>query len=279
MKARSSKGLSVDIHPTALVHPKAELDHGVVIGPFSVVGEQVRIGYGTHLISHVCVEGQTDIGRQCHIFPFASLGTAPQHLQYKDEPTRVVIGNHNILREYVTVNRATAFGGGITRIGDHNFLMAYVHIAHDCEIGNSVVIANAANLAGHISIGNYAVLGGLVGIHQFVRIGDYAMVGGCSALGRDVPPFVRVAGGYRARMFGINTIALRRHSFSNDRIALLKNAFNFLFRKGYRLPEATKLARSRYEDSPDVLSLVTFIEESRRGICHTSSRELDDEEE
>jgi len=279
MKAHGAKGPSVDIHPTALVHPKAELDHGVMIGPFSVVGEHVRIGYGTQLVSHVYVEGQTEIGRQCQVFPYVSLGTAPQHLQYKDEPTRVVIGNHNILREYVTVNRATAFGGGVTRIGDHNFLMAYVHIAHDCEIGNFVVMANAASLAGHISIGNYAVLGGLVGIHQFVRIGDYAMVGGCSALGRDVPPFVRVAGGYRARMFGINTIALRRHRFSTDRIALLKESFDFLFRQGYRLHEATKLARSQYEDSPDVLSLLTFIEGSRRGICHTSSRELDEEEE
>jgi len=270
---------NVNIHPTAVVHPKAELGDNVVIGPFCVVGEHVKIGRGTHLISHVYVEGHSRIGQRCRLFPYASVGAPPQHLQYHDEPTQVNIGDDNILREYVTVNRATAFGGGVTRIGNHNFLMAYVHIAHDCEIGDNVVMANAATLAGHISIGNYAVIGGLVGIHQYVRIGDYAMLGGCSALGRDIPPFMRSAGGYRAKMFGLNSIALRRHGFSVDRIQTLRQAYDLLFRQGHRLHEAVKLARTQYQESPDVLKLLTFIESSRRGICHTSSRELDEEEE
>ena len=269
----------MNIHQTAVVHPKAELDDDVVIGPFCVVGEHARIGRGTRLISHVYVEGLTDIGQRCHVYPYASIGTPPQHLQYRDEPTRVVIGDDNILREYVTVNRATSFGGGVTRIGNHNFLMAYVHVAHDCELGNYVVMANAATLAGHITIGHYSVIGGLVGIHQYVRVGDYAMIGGCSAVGRDVPPFMRAAGGYRARLFGLNSIALRRHGFSAERIVTLRQAYDLLFKQGYRLSEAIKLARSQYQDSPDVLKMLIFMESSRRGMCHSSSRELDDEEE
>ncbi|RMH31833.1 MAG: acyl-ACP--UDP-N-acetylglucosamine O-acyltransferase [Nitrospirae bacterium] len=268
----------MNIHPTALVHPKAEIEEDVVIGPYCVIGEHVKIGRGSRLISHVYIEGHTEIGQRCQIFPYVSIGTPPQHLQYRDEPTRVILGDDNIVREYVTINRATSFGGGITRLGHHNFLMAYVHIAHDCELGNHVVMANAATLAGHITIGNYAVIGGLVGVHQYVRIGDYAMIGGCSALGRDVPPFMRAAGGYRAKLFGLNSIALRRHGFSNERIAILRQAYDLLFRQGYRLNEATKLARSQYSDSTDVLMLLTFIESSRRGLCHASSRDLDDEE-
>jgi UDP-N-acetylglucosamine acyltransferase len=159
------------------VHPKANVGEDVVIGPYCVVGEHVTIGDQTELLPHVCIEGHTEIGRCCRISPFASIGTPPQHLQYKDEPTKVSIGDHNIIRENVTINRGTAFGSGITRIGDHNFLMAYTHVAHDCELGNHIIMANAANLAGHVSVGNSVVIGGLVGVHQYVRIGEYAMVG------------------------------------------------------------------------------------------------------
>ncbi|GJL53141.1 MAG: acyl-[acyl-carrier-protein]--UDP-N-acetylglucosam ine O-acyltransferase [Nitrospirales bacterium] len=268
----------MNIHPTAIVHPKAEIDDNVSIGPYCIVGEHVRIRQGTELVAHVNVEGHTEIGQRCKLFPYSSIGSPPQHLQYKDEPTKVVIGDDNILREYVTVNRATSFGGGVTRIGHHNFLMAYVHVAHDCELGDYIVMANAATLAGHIYIGNYSVIGGLVGVHQYVRIGEYAMVGGCSALGRDVPPFLRAAGGYRARLFGLNSIALRRYKFSSERIANLKGAFDVLFRQKHSISEATKLVRTQYEHSADVLKLVTFIESSRRGTCRGASRELDEEE-
>lgn len=269
----------MNIHLSAIVHPKANVGEDVVIGPYCVVGEHVTIGDQTELLPHVCIEGHTEIGRCCRISPFVSIGTPPQHLQYKDEPTKVSIGDHNIIRENVTINRGTAFGSGITRIGHHNFLMAYTHVAHDCELGNHIIMANAANLAGHVSVGNSVVIGGLVGVHQYVRIGEYAMVGGCSALGRDVPPFVRAAGGYRAQMFGLNTIALRRHGFSAVRMATLKAAFDLLFRQGHRLQEAIKLARNEYGESTDVLSLLTFLESTSRGICQMSSRELDDDEE
>lgn len=269
----------MNIHTTALVHPKAELGEDVIIGPYCVVGEHVRIDSQTELVSHVVIEGHTSIGRRCRFFPFVSVGTPPQHLQYKDEPTKVAIGDHNIFRENATVNRGTVFGGGITTMGSHNFFMAYTHVAHDCDLGNNIVMANAANLAGHVSIGNHAVIGGLVGVHQYVRIGEYAMVGGCSALGRDVPPFIRAAGGYRAQMFGLNTIALRRHGFSAERMETLKAVYTLLFRQEHRLPDAIKLARNMHGESTDVLSLLTFLESTRRGICRDSTRELDDEEE
>lgn len=265
------------IHPSAVVHPKADLDEDVVVGPFSVVGEHVRIGRGSHLISHVYVEGQTEIGQRCQIYPYASIGTPPQHLQYADEPTRVTIGDDNILREYVTVNRGTAFGGGETTIGHHNFLMAYVHLAHDCHIGNHVVMANAATLAGHITIGNHAIIGGLVGIHQYVRIGDYAMIGGCSAVALDVPPFMRAIGD-RARLYGVNSIGLRRQRFSNERITLLKRAYELLFRRGHRLTDAMKLARDQFQNAPDILELLTFLEGTKRGICRSVGKRQDEEE-
>lgn len=268
----------MSIHSTAIVHPKAELDEDVTIGPYCIVGEHVHIGCGTELLSHVCVEGWTDIGQRCKIFPYVSIGTPPQHLQYHDEPTKVIIGDQNILREYVTVNRGTAFGGGITSLGKHNFLMAYVHIAHDCHLGDSVVMANAATLAGHITIGSYAVIGGLVGVHQYVRIGDYAMIGGCSKVVRDVPPYMRAAGN-NAKLYGLNSIGLRRGGFSNARIRVLKQAYQLLFRKGQRLAEATKLARHQFQDSQDVLMMLTFLEASTRGACRPARKGQDDQEE
>ncbi|MBI5854680.1 MAG: acyl-ACP--UDP-N-acetylglucosamine O-acyltransferase [Nitrospirae bacterium] len=266
------------IHPTAIVHPNARLGEDVEVGPYSVVGEHVKIGRGTTLLSHVSVGGWTEIGAHCQIFPFASIGMAPQHLHYKGEPTRVVIGDHNILREYVTVNRGTVQGGGVTAIGRHNFLMAYVHVAHDCQIGNHVVMANAATLAGHISIGDHSVIGGLVGIHQFVRVGAYVMIGGCSAVGKDVPPFMRSAGGYRAQLYGVNSIGLRRHGFSNERISTLKRAYELLFRSGLRIAEAVKQAREDFKDQPDVLEVLSFLDGSKRGVCRSVGRDQEDEE-
>lgn len=265
-------------HPTAIIHPKAEIEEDVVIGPFCVVGEHVRIGRGSELHSHVTIDGWTEVGQRCKLFPFVSIGSPPQHLQYRDEPTRVIIGDDNILREYVTVNRGTVFGGGVTTLGHHNFLMAYVHLAHDCHVGAHVIMANAATLAGHVTVGNHAVIGGLVGVHQYVRIGDYAMIGGCSAVARDVPPYMRAAGN-RAKLHGLNCLGLRRGGFSSQRIRVLKQAYQLLFRKNQRLAEATKLARYQFEDSPDVLLLLTFLEASTRGACRPVKKGQVDEEE
>ena len=264
------------VHPTAVVHPNAELADDVRVGPYAVIGEHVRIGRGTSIESHVVIEGWTDIGEECRIHSFVSIGAPPQHLQYKGEKTLVRIGHHNILREYVTVNRATVFGGGVTSLGDHNVLMAYVHIAHDCHVGSHVVMANAATLAGHIVIGDHAIVGGLSGIHQYVRIGAYSIVGGCSALGKDVPPFLRAAGGYRARLFGVNTIGLKRQGFADDRIRLLKRVYRTLFRSGMGLAEAVKKVRDEVGDAEDVRTLLSFMDDTKRGVCKGSDEREDE---
>jgi len=262
--------MSPQVHQTAIVHPKAELADDVSVGPYTVIGEHVRIGRGTRIDSHVVIEGWTEVGEHCQVHSFVSLGAPPQHLKYNGEETYVRIGSHNILREYVTVNRATAFGGGVTSVGEHNVLMAYVHIAHDCHVGNHVIMANAATLAGHITIGDHAIVGGLVGIHQFVRVGAHSMIGGCSAVGQDVPPFMRAAGGYRARLFGVNTIGLKRQGFSEDRIRRLKQVYMALFRSDLRLAEAVKKVRDECGTSEDVQVLLKFLDGTKRGICKGS---------
>lgn len=269
----------MQIHPSAIVHPKAELAADVVVGPFCHVGEHVKIGKGTRLISHVSLDGWTEIGERCEIYPFASIGGPPQHLGYTGEPTKVVIGHDNIFREYVTVNRGTIPGGGVTSLGNKNFLMAYVHVAHDCRLGNHLIMANAASLAGHITIGDHAIIGGLTGIHQYVRVGAYSMVGGCCALGQDLPPYMRAAGGYRARMYGLNSVGLRRHGFSPDRVAVLKRAYDLLFRSGHRTAEAAKLAKVEFVDQPDVMTVVAFMEGTKRGICRSVEHDREDEED
>ena len=268
----------MQIHSTAIVHPKASLADDVVVGPFCVIGEHVTIGKGTRLLSHVTVDGWTEIGARCELYPFVSVGSPPQHLSYKGEPTKVVIGDDNILREYVTVNRATVQGGGTTTIGSKNFLMAYVHIAHDCHLGSHLIMANAATLAGHITIGDHAIIGGLTGIHQHVRVGPYSMVGGCCALGQDLPPFMRAAGGYRARMYGLNSVGLRRQGFSANRISVLKRAYDMLFRSGHRIAEAAKLAKVEFGDQPDVITVLGFLEGTKRGICRSVGKDQEDEE-
>ena len=256
-----------EIHPTAILNPKAEIDGGVVIGPFCIIGEGVRIKRGTKLISSVVIEGDTEIGENCIIYPFTSIGLPPQDLKYKGEKTGVKIGNDNIIREYITVHRASIGGDGITTIGDKNFLMAYAHIAHDCKIGSHIILANAATLAGHVVVEDYAIISGITAIHQFTRIGAYAMVGGFSGVGQDVPPYT-IASGARAKLFGLNTIGLKRHGFSDAKINHLKKAYKILFREKRTLKDAIKKIQEDLSYTDEIKHLIDFIQQKNaRGIC------------
>lgn len=253
------------IHPTAIVHKKAEIDSQVEIGPYTIIGEHIRMAGGCKVGAHVVMEGWTEIGEECTFFPSSSIGTVPQDLKFKGGETRLIIGRRNTFREFVTLNRGTEMGRGETVIGDDNFLMAYAHVAHDCIVGNHVILANAATLAGHIDIGDHAILGGLSGFHQFVRIGAYAMIGGCSAVAQDVPPFASVVGN-RAKLYGLNLIGLKRHGFSHERIAILKEAYRILFRAKIPLKKAISKVRDTLKGE-DVDTLLEFLESSERGIC------------
>jgi UDP-N-acetylglucosamine acyltransferase len=254
------------IHPTAIVDPKAEIDSSVDIGPFCILKDGVKIRKGTKLLSHVIVEGSTEIGEHCTIHPYASIGFPPQDLKYKGEKTKLVIGNNNNIREYVSIHRASVGGDGITIIGNNNFLMAYVHIAHDCKIGNNVVMANAATLAGHVLIEDNTVIGGLVAIHQYTRIGRYAMVGGFSGIGQDIPPYM-IASGARAKLYGPNTIGLKRHGLSDATINAIKKAYKILFREKRTMKDAIKKVRDEIDGIEEVDHLINFIEKNKRGIC------------
>jgi UDP-N-acetylglucosamine acyltransferase len=226
----------------------------------------VRIGAGTRIQHHASILGPTEIGRDNRIFPFASVGTGPQDIGYRGEPTRLEIGDRNILREFVTLNRGTTKGGGVTRIGDDNFFMAYSHVAHDCHIGNSVIMSNCASLAGHIRIDDHAILGGLVAVHQWARVGRLALVGGLSGASKDIPPFT-MAYGARAELYGLNILGLKRHGFTEDQITDLKKAYRILFRSGLTLKKALEEVERQTPDSAEVEELVTFIKTSKRGIC------------
>ena len=254
------------IHPTAIVDPKAEIDSSVDIGPFCIVRSKVKIRKGTKLLSNVTVEGLAEIGENCIIHPYASIGFPPQDMKYKGEETRLVIGDNNTIREYVSIHRASVGGSGSTVIGSNNFLMAYVHIAHDCNIGSNVVMANAATLAGHVLVEDSAVIGGLVAIHQYTRIGRYAMVGGFSGIGQDIPPYM-VASGARAKLYGPNTIGLKRHGFSETAINAIKKAYKILFREKRTMKDAIKKVRDELSDIQEVTHLIEFIEKNKRGIC------------
>ena len=253
------------IHATAIVDSKAELDADVEVGPYSIIRKNVSIGAGTVIGPHVIIEPYVNIGRDCHIFQYAAIGAPPQSLKFKGEKTDVKIGRGTIIREFVTIHRGTEFGGGLTEVGEENFLMAYTHIAHDCMTGKKVIFANNATLAGHIIVGDNATIGGLVAIHQFVRIGDYAYVGGKSAVVKDIPPYV-IASGDRAKLHGLNTVGLKRHGFSQETLSLLKKAYRIIFRIGITLNEAIERIRAEVEQIPEVVNLIDFIKSSRRGI-------------
>ncbi|KAF0144699.1 MAG: UDP-N-acetylglucosamine acyltransferase [Nitrospirae bacterium] len=258
--------MTTEIHKTAIIDPKAVIDEGVSIGPFCIVGEGVKLKKGARLMSNVMIEGNTEIGEGCLIYPFATIGLPPQDVKYKGEKTGVRIGNNNIIREYASVHRASVGGDGMTTVGDNSFLMAYVHVAHDCKIGNNVVIANSAGLAGHVVIEDYAVIGGIVGVHQFTRIGAYAMVGAFSGIGQDIPPYT-MASGPRAKLFGLNSVGLKRNGFPDSTINELKKAYKILFREKLTLKEALKKVQKDFPDSKEIRYLVEFIEKNKRGVC------------
>jgi UDP-N-acetylglucosamine acyltransferase len=253
------------IHATAIVDPKAEVDTGVEIGPFSIINADVTIGAGTRIGPHVVIEPYVSIGPECQIFQYAAIGAAPQSLKFEGEKTHVKIGRRSIIREFVTIHRGTGFGGGLTEIGEENFLMAYTHVAHDCKIGRKVVLANNATLGGHITIGDYATVGGLVAIHQFVRIGEHAFVGGKAAVVKDIPPYM-IAAGDRARLHGLNMVGLKRAGFSQETLSQLKKAYRLIFRIGLTLNEAIERVKAEVEQVPDVVRLIDFIQASQRGI-------------
>ena len=256
----------MDIHPTAIVHPRATIAPGVKIGAYSLIGENVRIGKDTVIDSHVVVEGWTEVGERCHLFPFVSIGAAPQHMRYRGEPTRVTIGNENVIREFVTIHRATVEGGGNTTLGHGNFIMAYSHIAHDCKVGNQVIMANASTLAGHIAVEDFAIVGGLVAIHQFVRVGCYAIIGGASGVPKDIPPYMCAAGN-RAKLFGLNTVGLKRHRFSEATLVALKQAYRILFRSHLILNKAIEKVETDVPRLPEITHLLDFLKSSKRGVC------------
>jgi len=253
------------IHASAVIDPAARLGANVSVGAFSVIGAGVDIGDGTTLAPHVVIQGPTRLGRDNRVFAFASLGADPQDKKFHGERSELVIGDRNTIREFVTINRGTADGGGATRIGDDNWIMAYVHIAHDCQVGNHTIFSNNATLAGHVEIGDYAILSGFAGVHQFCRVGAHAFIGmGCLVNG-DVPPFVMMASDY-GRPRGINAEGLRRRGFSAERIAAIKRAYKTLYMSGLGLEEArAELARAA-QQADDVQTFVDFIDKARRAL-------------
>ena len=253
------------IHPTAIIDSKADIDSNVEVGPYSIIGANVHIGPGTVIGPHVVIQPHVEIGPDCQIFQYASIGAIPQALKFQGEETYVKIGRGTVIREFVTVNRGTGFGGEITEVGEENFLMAYVHIAHDCKTGRNVIFANNATLAGHIVIEDFVTVGGLVAIHQFVRIGNYAYIGGKSAVVKDIPPYV-IAAGDRAKLHGLNSVGLKRHDFSQETLSSLKKAYRIIFRIGLTLNEAIERVKAEVEQVPEVNDLIRFIKSSKRGI-------------
>lgn len=255
----------MNIHPTAVVHPKARIAGGVSIGPYSVIGEHVTIGTDTEIASHVVIEGWTTIGERNHLHSFSSIGTAPQDIGYKNDETYLIIGNDNVIRECATIHRATTKEDRKTEIGNKNFLMAYSHVAHDCKLGNNIIMANSVALGGHIIIEDYSILGGIVAVHQFVRIGAYAIIGGQSAVSQDIPPYVSAAGN-RAKLYGLNLVGLKRRGFSDAVINNLKKAYKIIFRSGMTTEEAIRKVVAELSDCKEVNYFVDFMRHSKRGV-------------
>jgi len=253
------------IDPRAIIDPKAELAADVHIGPFSIIGSDVVIGAGTRVGPHVVINGPARIGCDNKIFQFSSLGEMPQDKKYRGEPTLLEIGDRNVIREFCTFNRGTEQGGGVTRIGDDNWIMAYVHLAHDCVVGNNTIFANNASLAGHVVIEDHVILGGFSQVHQFCSLGEHSFTAFGSGVAKDVPPFVMVAG-HPAAPHGLNVEGLRRRGFSTETIAQLRRAYKLLYRSNLTLKDALAQMRELAQTTPEVEQMIRFLEKSSRGI-------------
>lgn len=258
----------MSIHPTAVVDSKAQIDSSVYVGPYAVIEAGVSIGADTRIQPHAVVSGPTTIGERNLIGSFSVVGGAPQDLSYKGEPTELIIGSDNQIREYASIHRGTPGGHGKTIIGNHNLLMAYTHVAHDCKIGNHVIMANVATLAGHVEVGDRASIGGLVAVHQFCRIGTFSYIGGVSGIGLDVPPYILIAGTRnRTRISGINKVGLKRNGFSRETIKMLDTAYRIIFRSpNLLMKDAIELARIQFPECEEVQTLVKFFMDSKRGV-------------
>lgn len=257
--------MTATVHDTAVVDPSAKLGEGVVVEPFAIIGADVEIGAGSWIGPHAVVHGPTTMGMENQVFQFASVGEDPQDKKYRGEPTTLVMGDRNTVRECVTINRGTAQDRGETTIGDENWIMAYVHIAHDCILGDNNILANCATLAGHVQIDSFVNLGGFTKVHQFCRIGRYSFCGMDSGIKQDVPPYV-TASGFPAKPFGINSEGLRRNNFSPEQIANIKRAYKTLYRKGLRLEQACRQLSEVATSQPEVALLTDFLKDSARAI-------------
>lgn len=256
----------MSVHPTAIVDPKARIAGTAEIGPYCVVGPDVEIGAGTRLMANVYLEGPTSIGEDNLFYPYSTVGVAPQDLKYKGEVSETRIGKRNKIREFVTIHRGTQGGGMVTRIGDDTLLMAYVHVAHDAQIGNGVIMGNAATLAGHVTVGDHAVIEAFSGVHQFCRIGRHAFVGGYSVITQDVLPFSSTVSERETRVFGANRVGLERRGFSTESIELLQTTFRLLTRAGLNTSQAIERIRAEVPSSPELEELIEFIRSGKRGF-------------
>jgi UDP-N-acetylglucosamine acyltransferase len=254
------------IHPSAVIDPHAELAEDVEVGPYAVIGAGVQIGKGSKIKAHAVVEGKTTIGAGNVIFQFASVGSQPQDLKYKGEPSELVIGDRNTIREYVSLNPGTSGGGMVTRVGNQNLLMMYCHIAHDCILGDRNIVANGATLGGHVMLEDFCIVGGLAGIHQFVRVGAGAILGAGSMVSKDVPPYCNATGD-RATLHGLNAEGMRRRGFSKEQIDNVRKAYRIMFQSKLLTRAAVEKVRSDIPQTPEVVQFIDFITQSKRGIC------------
>lgn len=253
------------IDERAMIHPTAKLAKGVTIGPGSFIGADVEIGEGTWVGPHVVIQGPTTIGKNNKIFQFASVGDEPQDTTYMGEPTRLEIGDNNVIREYCMISRGTVKGGGLTKIGDHNFLMAYAHIGHDCIVGNHTIMVNYSALSGHVILNDYAIIGAYAAVHQFCHVGAYAFIARATYVTKDVLPYVMIAG-HTTSACGINTVGLRRRGFSSPAIDYLRRAYKIIFRKGFTVQQALAELELMQADCPEVIPMIDALNQSSRGI-------------
>jgi UDP-N-acetylglucosamine acyltransferase len=258
--------IAMTIHPTAILDPSAKVSSSCKIGPYCVIGPNVELGDACELISHVVIEGPSKIGARNKFFPFSSIGLAPQDLSYKGEPTRLEIGDGNTIREFVTINRGTAKGGGLTRVGSNILIMAYCHIAHDCSVGDHVIMANGATLGGHVIVEDWATVGALCPVHHFVRIGAHAFIGGGTTITRDVLPFSKTAAERGTRAYGLNAVGLERRGFTKERIRKIHHAYKLLLASKLNTSQALDQLKSEADRGEDVEMLIKFVESSERGV-------------